>query len=133
MRILVIDDEDMIREIVQTILRESGHEVLTATNGSEGLKILETEKVDLVITDILMPEKEGVETIFDIRFQYPHVRIIAMSGGGRMNNFDPLKIARKAGAHRVLTKPLEQDDLLNAVRDISEAPSGEPKSADSSG
>ena len=116
MRILLIDDEDMIRDLFRSILMDEGYEVVGATNGMEALEILKAQPVDLVITDILMPAKEGVETILEIKMKCPKMRIIAISGGGRTKNFTPLEIAGNAGADLSLHKPIEPDDLLDAVR-----------------
>ena len=121
MRILLVDDEDMVRELFRNVLTDAGYEVMGATNGIEALKILEDQSVDLVITDILMPEKEGVETITEIKQKYPDMRVIAISGGGRVKYFMPLVIAAKAGADRALHKPIEPDDLLKAVREVMAA------------
>lgn len=122
MRILLIDDDLLIRELVGSILAEAGHNVVTAANGVDGIDKLQTQNFDLVVTDILMPDKEGVETIFEVRQSWPDLRIIAISGGGLMKNFSPLSVAKKAGADVVLTKPFEPEDLLNAVKTISRLP-----------
>lgn len=127
MLILLIDDDDLVRDMLRTTLVEAGHEVIGAKNGDEGLTVLEGQPVQLVITDILMPEKEGVETIIEIRKKQPNLAIVAISGGGRSKNFSPLKIARRAGANFVLPKPFEPDDLLDLVAQVAEkvrAPAG---------
>jgi CheY-like chemotaxis protein len=115
-RILVIDDEDMIREIIVTVLSEAGYQVAGATNGFEGLQILKSQPVDLIITDILMPEKEGIETIIEVRKSRPNIQIIAISGGGRAHHLHPLKIAGKIGADMTLSKPFEPEELLSVVK-----------------
>jgi DNA-binding response OmpR family regulator len=117
-RVLVIDDEDMIREIIKTVLTEAGYQVAGAANGAEGLKLLESQPVDLIITDILMPEKEGIETIIETRKSHPNIKIVAISGGGRAHNFHPLKIASKIGADMTLPKPFEPDELLAVVKKV---------------
>lgn len=117
-RILVIDDEEMIRDIVMSVLAHAGYEVFCAGNGNEGLEILKTQDVDLVVTDILMPEKEGIETIVEIRKSRPKIRIVAVSGGGRANNLHPLQIAGKIGADKTLPKPFEPDELLAMVQGL---------------
>lgn len=118
MRALVIDDEKPMRELIQAILADAGFAVLAASNGREGLNTLAREKVDLVITDILMPVTEGVETICEIRRNHPGTRIIAISGGGRVRNLRPLQVASGAGADTMLAKPFEPGDLLAAVAKV---------------
>ena len=81
-RILVVDDEEGIRTLLRNILVREGHHVTTAADGVEALQVVDTQPVDLVITDLIMPEKEGVETISELRKRFPAVKIIAMSGGG---------------------------------------------------
>ena len=120
MRVLVIDDEDLVRETVRAILTAAGHEVSVATDGVHGLEVLKTQPFDLVISDILMPEKEGIQTILEVRETCPFIKIIGMSGGGRTKNFDPLRIAGKAGAHRTLAKPFLPEDLLNTVQEVAD-------------
>jgi len=117
-RVLVIDDEDMIRDIIKTVLSEAGYQVAGAANGMEGLKILGSQPVDLIITDILMPEKEGIATIIEARKSHPNIKIIAISGGGRAHHFHPLKIAGKIGADMTLPKPFEPEELLAVVKKI---------------
>ena len=117
-RVLVIDDEDSVRAMVEAALSHAGYTVLCAENGAEGLKVLDSQKFDLVITDILMPEKEGVETIVEIRQKTPDLRIIAMSGGGRVHNMEPLKIAGGIGADVLLPKPFDLAKLLGVVKSV---------------
>ena len=118
MRVLLIDDEDRIRELLATILTDADYDVMCASNGAEAMELMNDQSFDLVITDILMPEKEGVETIMELKRKTPETRIIALSGGGRTKNFTPLKIAARAGADMTLQKPIEPDDLVEAVRKV---------------
>lgn len=120
--ILVIDDEPAMREAVQKILARAGHQVSLASNGHEGLAIVANFAPQVVLTDILMPEKDGIETTIAVRKAYPNVKIIAMSGGGRAHNFNFLETARKLGAHAVLQKPVRMADLLDTVTRLIEAP-----------
>ncbi len=113
--VLVIDDEALVRETFGTILRRAEYDVVTATNGEEGLAAVQQRRIDLVITDIIMPEKEGIETILELRRQRPELPIIAISGGGRATTMDVLAISRKLGANRVLAKPVTPEQLLAAV------------------
>lgn len=116
--VLVIDDEDSVRSMTKAALTKAGYQVFWAANGIEGLKVLETQTVELVLTDVLMPEKEGAETIVEIRQRFPSVRIIAMSGGGRTENMRPLKIAGDLGADVLLAKPFDLDNLLAMVESV---------------
>ena len=115
MRVLLIDDEQMVRKIVRKMLERSGHEVTEAENGRLGLEQLKTGTFDLVITDIIMPEMEGVETLMTVREQYPSVKVIAMSGGGRTGNIDFLSAAEKLGASAILHKPFTLGSLTAAI------------------
>ena len=119
--ILVIDDDVAIREMLQQSLRREGHAVHTAANGVEALRLIDTREFQLVITDILMPQKEGIETIFQLRRDRPEIRIIAMSGGGRFSPETYLEMAKKIGANRTLQKPFSRDLLLETVRELLES------------
>ena len=114
-RIVVIDDEEPVRAMLCDVLEEEGYEVAQAGDGWGGLQLLTIAPTDLVITDILMPDKEGIETIREIRDDHPNVGIIAMSGGGAVGNLDFLQLARDFGAAEVLEKPIRIDKLLDAV------------------
>lgn len=117
-KILIIDDEDSVRETVSMMLSDYGYEVELASDGNVGLRKVESFQPDLVITDIIMPEKEGVETILEIRRRWPDLRVIAISGGGRMSNLDFLGVARKFGANETLAKPFTIDALAAAVKRV---------------
>ena len=114
-KILVIDDEDQIRAMLRQALESSGHEVLEAINGKEGVRIYQEQPADLVITDILMPEKEGIETIMVLKQAHPGMPILAISGGGRSGAMDFLDMARALGADEALQKPFRRAELLEAV------------------
>ncbi len=115
MRILLIDDEQMVRKIVRKMLERSGHDITEAENGRLGLEQLKTGTFELVITDIIMPEMEGVETLMMVREQYPDIKVIAMSGGGRTGNIDFLSTAEKLGASAILHKPFTLSALAAAL------------------
>jgi len=115
-RILVIDDDQAVRFTIQAILQREGHEVLCVGDGDLGLRALERITPHLIITDIIMPNKEGLATIMEIRARDAVTPIIAMSGGGRTGNMDFLKMAEAIGANEVLPKPFQRDDLTAAVR-----------------
>jgi CheY-like chemotaxis protein len=121
-RILIIDDEDQTRRMLQQVLTRAGYEVVEACNGNEGLQRFRDRPTDLVITDILMPEKEGLETIIDIRREFPAVKIIAISGGGRAGNLHFLDMAKRLGAQHILQKPFELQEMLTAVSDLLQQP-----------
>ncbi len=114
-KILVIEDNPIVRSTVGRILQAGGYEVISANDGLQGVAAFRKEQPDLVVTDIIMPEQEGIETIRQILSDRPNAKIIAISGGGRIGNTDFLQIARKVGATEVLPKPFDPDDLLQMV------------------
>ena len=116
-RVLLIDDEEYVRMTLGQALEDEGHAVLMATNGREGLEVFAAERPDLVITDLLMPDKEGIETIRELRRIVPDVKIVVISGGGRVNNVDFLEVARKFGAAAALRKPFPLDEFCKVVSD----------------
>jgi DNA-binding NtrC family response regulator len=116
--ILIIDDDERTRKLFRKILETEGYQVSEASNGNEGIKLFRKEPADLVITDIIMPEKEGIETIMELRKDFPDVKIIAMSGGGLVEADSYLEMAKKMGATEVLTKPIKNDELLKIIKDI---------------
>jgi DNA-binding response OmpR family regulator len=118
MKILIIDDDELIRLTIKNALKKLGCEVAEAENGNVGVLTFKKEKPDLVITDILMPDKEGLETISDIRALDPNAKIIAMSGGGSSKNMAFLQLAKKMGAGLIMSKPIKPDDLLNAIKSL---------------
>ena len=117
-RILVIDDEEPVRDLLRQMLEKEGYGVEEAPNGVAGMKLLRDHLADLVITDLFMPEKEGIETMMEVRKCFPQVKIIAMSGGGRTGTLDFLPMAESFGAQRTLAKPFERKELLEAVRTV---------------
>lgn len=120
-RILVIDDDEVVRDTLRLILAGAGHQVALAPDGKAGLEAFEALAPDLVITDILMPEKEGMETIGDLRRLAASLPIIVISGGGRIGNMDFLAAARHFGADRSFAKPFEPDEVLEAVSQLLRA------------
>lgn len=114
-RILIIEDEEQTRRMIAEVLQRAGYEVSEARDGVEGLRRYRESPTDLIITDILMPEKEGLETIMTLKRESPQVKIIAMSGGGRAGNLNFLEIARRLGAQLTLEKPFELQEMLAAV------------------
>lgn len=116
--ILVVDDDDQFRSMLRRTLERGGYEVLDAPNGKEGTRLYGERPADLVITDILMPEKEGIQTIMELRHDFPEVKILAISGGGKVRPDEYLFMAKNFGAQRTLAKPFEQKELLEAVVEL---------------
>ena len=121
--ILVVDDEPLLRGFVQQMLERAGHRVASAEDGRKASEQMLLRPFDLVVTDLLMPERDGIELIDELRRQYPSVRIIAMSGGGRIGREQYLQIAKGFGAHVLLEKPFSAKQLLAAVDHALGAPS----------
>ena len=119
--ILVVDDEPALREILSRVLTDAGHRVVGAGNGKEASKALSSGAFDIVLTDVIMPEKDGMQVISELRKKFPLVRIIAMSGGGHVSRDQYLKIAKGLGAHAVLEKPFANQQLLATVEAINQA------------
>lgn len=117
-RILVIDDDEQMLLFIQTMLERAGYEAMTARNGLEGMKICRNHPVDLVITDIIMPDMEGLEIIMELKKEFSSVKIIAVSGGARNKPFDYLCMAAKLGANYTFTKPFDRKELLMAVKKL---------------
>lgn len=117
-KILVVDDDSQVLQVVSEMLRIEGHSVVMATNGRQALDQFEHEDFDLVVTDIIMPEQEGLETIANLRRRENYIPIIAISGGGRAGNLDYLETARYIGADGILAKPFGRQDLLTTVNQV---------------
>jgi DNA-binding NtrC family response regulator len=116
--ILIVDDEPGIRELLCIMLEAAGHSVSTAEDGVQAPKVMASRPIDLVITDLLMPERDGLEFITEVRKKYPKVRIIAMSGGGHIARDSYLRIAKTFGAHYILEKPFNQASVLGAIDSV---------------
>jgi CheY-like chemotaxis protein len=127
-RILFIDDDTDIRTLVLRELEAAGHEVRTASDGAQGMALQRALPADVVVTDIFMPEKEGIETIRDLRAEFPQTKIIAISGGGRLaaratrasseRSLDV--VAAELGVAAVLRKPFEMHQLLSSIQSALE-------------
>jgi DNA-binding response OmpR family regulator len=114
--ILVIDDES-IRSMLALILQKEGHRISVAENGKIGMNLFKAEGADLIITDLVMPEQEGVETIMQLRQQFPELPVIAMSGGGsRADTY--LAICKRLGVRSTLAKPFTIEELLKTVTTV---------------
>ena len=128
-RILLIDDDDSFRSMLRLKLTYFGHTVMEAHNGKEGLELLPQANADLVMTDIVMPEKDGIEVILELKQIQPNLKIIAMSGGARISSATHLLVARQLGAAKVLPKPFTNEALIAAISELlpgaaSAAPAG---------
>ena len=117
-KILIIDDEPYILLMLKKMLERAGYEVDLASNGREGMDLFKKKTTDLVITDIIMPDKEGLELIIEMKKQRPGLKIIAMSGGGRISPDSYLECAMHFGAEKVFQKPFRQKELVSAVREL---------------
>lgn len=117
-RILLVDDEAIVLQMFEAVLQLDDHVVTTAGNGNQALAHLAAGTFDLVVTDLVMPDKEGLEMITEIRKMQPNLPIIAMSGGGRGSSADYLEMAALLGASRTLAKPFSTQQLLDAVSDV---------------
>jgi DNA-binding NtrC family response regulator len=117
-RVLVVDDEEEIRSAMARALQRAGHEALEAANGSEGLELLKAQPVDLVITDLVMPEMEGMQFIRELAQLRPGTRVIAVSGGGLWDKRSLLAVAEMLGAIRTLSKPFELKEFLSLVDEV---------------
>ena len=120
-KILIIDDEPYILLMLKKMLERAGYEVDLASNGREGMELFSKASADLVITDIIMPDKEGLELILEMKKRRPGLKIIAMSGGGRISPESYLECAQHFGAEKVFQKPFRQKELVSAVQELMSA------------
>jgi len=118
MKILLIEDIRVERKVLKHWLEESGHEVIEASDGNEGLSLYHENLPELVITDIVMPEKEGIQTIIDLRKESPGLKIFAISGAGKQPG-EFLELAKHLGAMHTFVKPIEKDALSDAIKETS--------------
>jgi len=120
MRILLIDDDANILGVYAEMLRTAGYEVVEASNGKEGVRLYKEASFDLVVTDLLMPEKDGLEVVMELRRDFPEVKIITLSAGNAYGH-SSLETSLALGAARTLRKPFKEDQLLEAVREVLES------------
>jgi CheY-like chemotaxis protein len=116
--ILVIDDDDGMRTLAAHLLRTRGHVVSEAPNGLAGMALVRQAPPEVVVTDLIMPEQEGIETILQLRKEFPDIRILAMSGGGRRDADEYLRFAAALGALVTLEKPFRVDEFYAAVDQV---------------
>lgn len=118
-RLLVIDDDNVIRQLLRVHLEDAGYEVLEAPNGRIGIELCNHYQFDVVITDIVMPDRAGIATIVALREQFPNTKIIAISGGGgSLGTKDYLQTAAHFGALRTFAKPFTTQQLLTALQEM---------------
>src|SRR5205814_7260236 len=119
MRILVIEDDEDFRNLVLQWFRDCGITAAGARNGAQGLAMQRLQPAAVIVTDIFMPEMEGIQTIHDLRREFPEARIIAMSGRDPLMNLDVFEVARQVGAVKTFSKPFKFEDLIAAVRELA--------------
>ena len=119
-RTLVVDDEETVRDMLRRALERAGHEVAEAADGNEALRVHRENPADLVVTDIIMPDKEGTELIAVLKRESPDTKVIAISGGGRIGALSYLQLAKRFGADRTFGKPFRLGEFLKAVDEVLE-------------
>lgn len=117
-KILVIDDDESLLKMMSELLTRSGYEVYKAVDGKKGLRLFYDNRPDLVVTDLIMPEKEGLEVIMELQKQEPKPKIIAISGGGKLKPESYLPLAERLGADYVLEKPFRNPEFLGLIEDL---------------
>ena len=117
-RIVLVDDDDLSRATIHQMLERAGYEVQSFANGREAMAAYLSNPADLVVTDLIMPDTDGLELIQELRRQRPGARILAISGGGRVNANEYLTVAQKFGAAGILTKPFSNQELREAVASV---------------
>lgn len=117
-KILIVDDDDAFRKVLRMLLTRMGHEVTEANDGRTAWSTFQAHPAELVIMDLIMPEKEGLETIQQFRRHKAPAKILAISGGGRVDARDILRVAEQFGADKVLAKPFSSDDLSLALKEL---------------
>lgn len=121
MRVLVIEDDEHFRSLTLRWLQSYGIEAEGAAHGARGLALQRQRPADVIVTDMFMPEKEGFETIHDLRAEFPEAKIIAISGRTPRAKYDVLQSARQVGAARTFEKPFRFEELIAAVRELAQS------------
>ena len=121
-RVLVIDDDPDIRNTMRWILESEGFVVALAGNGREALALQRRQPADVVVTDIFMPEQDGIETIWQLREEFPDVSIVVVSGGGAAEGSNYSFVARELGVRKTLRKPFDPQELIDVVRQLARSP-----------
>jgi YesN/AraC family two-component response regulator len=118
-RILVVEDEELMRDMLAELFKDQGHNTATASNGIEALKAIEEDNFDLIVTDIVMPEKDGLSVILQTKRDNKNIKVIAISGGDKtFSGKSYLKIARNIGVERTIDKPFKREKVLQAVEEV---------------
>ena len=117
--VMIVDDDQQIRKLLGLMLANAGYHILVASNGVEAVKAYKEQPSDIVLTDIIMPEKDGIETIRDLKGINPDVQIIAISGGGLGNPDLYLDMAEKMGAAATIMKPIDRNELLSTIDQVA--------------
>jgi CheY-like chemotaxis protein len=118
-RILVVDDNEDLRSTIQALLRADGFDVAVAGNGQAALALHQSQPADVVITDLFMPDKDGIETIVELKKLSPQLKIVAISGWTSTQGSDYLQVAREIGATVTLQKPFDPQELSRVVRQLA--------------
>ena len=129
-RILIVDDDKLVRGTLRAAMQRAGYDVIEARHGGEAARLMRDPSIDLLVTDLIMPEHDGLETIIQTRKQRPDLPIIAMSGGGQTKNLEFLRYAKQFGANRVLSKPFPISWLESSVRELLAAAKAVPAAGD---
>ena len=127
--VLIIDDNDDLRETLVVLLEDEGYTVIAASDGESGIRAFDEARPDLVLTDVIMPDSDGIETIRQIRAADGEARIVAMSGGSLIGNDYYLRMAKTLGAMEVLPKPFEIDELVRVIERCLHSPGQSPATA----
>ena len=114
-KILLVEDDDLVRDILAQVLARASHEVTSATNGDEATEILKNNEPDIMVTDIIMPKKSGITLISEVKNKHPNMEIIAISGGGRLDPTGYLDLSESLGATVSFEKPIDNAALLMAI------------------
>jgi CheY-like chemotaxis protein len=122
--ILIVDDDPTVRLIARELLRDGDHAIVEAADGDLAMAVIQAVPLDLIVLDLLMPNKDGLEVLRHVKAHYPHIRILAVSSGGRIGAVSYLETARVFGADEVMMKPLRLDSFANVVEALLQAPAG---------
>lgn len=113
--ILLVEDDDLVRDMLAQVLQRAGHEVKSASNGEDATEILKTIEPNIMVTDIIMPKKSGITLISEVKNKHPNMEIIAISGGGRLDPTGYLDLSESLGATVSFEKPIDKSALLMAI------------------